>query len=135
MSGMSQTREKIMLSLKNDKSHALKGKLDLLNKIRKQKEANALRAIPRDNQFKIDQTTDSSVESVILKQQNLLSKLNSENMGLIEENEKLRKTLCQRSNESKQDLLVREQSLKQQLHLSQQYSIHFLNKYFNVLKD
>ena len=58
---MVKTKEKIVLSLKNDKNHALKGKLDLLNKIRKQKEANALRATSKDNQCKTDDETDSSM--------------------------------------------------------------------------
>jgi len=137
-SELSKKKEKIILSLKNDKNHALKGKLDLLNKIRKQKEANATRKTSNDHiQINFEHLPEESIESVILKQQNLLSKLNRENIDLIQENAELKKILVQKSTvqESNADLLEREQSLKEQLHLSQKYSAHFYKRYVNVLKE
>ena len=133
-SDLAKKKERIIASLKNDSNHSLKGKLDLLNKIRKQKEANAT----RESQIKNNpQAAEESVENVILKQQNLLQKLNSENVHLIEENEKLRKFLLNKSKaqETKKEFLERERSLREQLHLSQKYSVHFLNKYVSVLKE
>jgi hypothetical protein len=133
-SNLAKKREQIIARLKNDSSHSLKGKLDLVNKIKKQKEANAT----RESQIKNNpQAAEESVENVILKQQNLLQKLNSENVHLIEENEKLRKFLLNKSTaqESTKEFQERERSLKEQLHLSQKYSVHFLNKYVSVLKE
>jgi len=137
-SEMSKRKEKLILSLKNDKNHALKGKLDLLNKIRKQKQATSLRKTSNDNtQIKLEHLPEVSIESVILKQQNLLSKLNRENIDLIQENAELKQILVQKSTvqELNADLLEREQSLKEQLHLSQNYSAHFLKQYVNHLKE
>jgi hypothetical protein len=133
-SNLAKKREQIIARLKNDSSHSLKGKLDLLNKIKKQKEANAT----RESQIKNNpQAVEESVENVILKQQNLLQKLNNENVHLIEENEKLRKILLNQSTaqESTKEFQERERSLKEQLHLSQKYSVHFLNNYVSVLKE
>jgi len=134
-SDLAKKREQIIARLKNDSNHSLKGKLDLLNKIRKQKESNATRESQVNNNPQA--AAEESVENVILKQQNLLQKLNSENVHLIEENEKLRKFLSNKSTaqESKKEFLERERSLREQLHLSQKYSVHFLNKYVSVLKE
>jgi hypothetical protein len=129
-------REQIIARLKQDSNHSLKGKLDLLNKIRKQKESNATRESQFNNNPQAA-AAEESVENVILKQQNLLQKLNSEHVHLIEENDKLRKFLSNKSTaqESKKEFLERERSLREQLHLSQKYSVHFLNKYVSVLKE
>jgi hypothetical protein len=125
-------KEIIITRLKNDATHSLKGKYDLLNKIRKQKEEH----LAKETKINSQTAEDSTVENVILKQQNLLQKLNNENIDLIEENEKLRKLLAKKSStrESNSEWLDREQSLKEQLHLSQKYSVHFLSKYVSVLK-
>jgi hypothetical protein len=132
-SEFAKKKEIVITRLKNDSTHSLKGKYDLLNKIRKQKEEHLAKAIKIESQT----VEDSTVENVILKQQNLLQKLNNENINLIEENEKLRKKLeiTSSTRESNSEWLDREQSLKEQLHLSQKYSVHFLSKYVNVLKE
>ena len=133
-------KDKIIFSLKNDIDHKLKGKQDILNKIRKQKETQ----LNQSNNSTSNQSSASrsvgdsighieatdSLDQVIIKQQCLLNKLNNENVRLIEENRNIRNNASASLNV---DLAVVNESLKQQLHISQQCSAHFLKKYYKTL--
>ena len=132
---------KLIISLKNDTDHKLKGKMDILNKIRKQKEAHL--SLNQSNGSVSNESSTSgsvsgsvndieasdSLSQVVLKQQCLLKKLNNENVKLIEENHNLRNAI----SNSNVDLAEENESLKQQLHISQQCSAHFIKKYYKTL--
>ncbi|CAF1144791.1 unnamed protein product [Brachionus calyciflorus] len=114
-------KRKLLEKLKHERFESMKGSSVILDKIKKQRESFESRIM--DNK-----------ERIIFKQQRLVKQLNHENEKLIQENSNLKSDLIQANHDKEileiqsQELNEQNECLKEQLKISQSYSIKTLHE-------
>ena len=108
-----------LVHLLNDRSCASSGRSSL---------ASSSSRTSRSISPHVSHHLDDEVIQLLAKQQTLVTKLNHENIALINENRALKQQLAKADRQATQSLIEQNDSLKQQLAISQVYNVTYLNQ-------